>query len=216
VTYTPPAREEPALRGVSLCLPRGRTLALVGPTGAGKTTVAALLLGFASPQRGRILVDGRPLQELDPAAWRRLVAWVPQLPHLFHGTVADNIRLGRPAASQQEVEAAAAAAHAQAFIRALPLGYETSIGERGTRLSGGQRQRLALARAFLLDRPVVILDEPTLHLDAATATQVRGAILAHCRRRTALVITHDAELAAGADAVVSLREGLTLPVEAAG
>jgi ATP-binding cassette subfamily C protein CydD len=214
VAYTPPARGVPALREVSFRLPRGRTLALVGPTGAGKTTVAALLLRFASPERGRILVDGQPLQELDPAAWRRLVAWVPQLPHLFHGSVADNIRLGRPAATPQEVEAAAAAAHAHTFIRALPLGYGTSIGEGGARLSGGQRQRLALARAFLLDRPVVILDEPTLHLDAATAALVRRAILAHCHGRTALVITHDAELAAGADAVVSLRAGTTLPAGA--
>jgi thiol reductant ABC exporter CydD subunit len=216
VGYTPPARDAPALREVSLRLPRGRTLALVGPSGAGKTTVAALLLGFASPERGRILVDGRPLQELDVAAWRRLVAWVPQLPHLFHGTVADNIRLGRPQAGQGELEAAATAAHAQTFIADLPLGYGTSIGEGGARLSGGQRQRLALARAFLLDRPVVILDEPTLHLDASTAAQVRRAILDHCRARTALIITHDAELAAAADLVVSLREGVTLPAEAVG
>jgi ATP-binding cassette subfamily C protein CydD len=214
VAYTPPAREVPALKEVSFRLLRGRTLALVGPTGAGKTTVAALLLRFASPERGRILVNGRPLQELDPAAWRRLVAWVPQLPHLFHGSVADNIRLGRPEATLAEVEAAADAAHAHTFIQALPDGYGTSIGEAGARLSGGQRQRLALARAFLLDRPVVILDEPTLHLDAVTAGQVRRATLAHCRGRTALVITHDVELAAGADEVVSLREGMTLPAEA--
>jgi ABC-type multidrug transport system fused ATPase/permease subunit len=141
---------------------------------------------------------------------------VPQLPHLFHGTVADNIRLGRPQAGQGELEAAATAAHAQTFIADLPLGYGTSIGEGGARLSGGQRQRLALARAFLLDRPVVILDEPTLHLDASTAAQVRRAILDHCRARTALIITHDAELAAAADLVVSLREGVTLPAEAVG
>jgi ABC-type bacteriocin/lantibiotic exporter with double-glycine peptidase domain len=178
--------------------------------------VAALLLKFASPELGRILVDGSPLDELDPAAWRRLVAWVPQLPHLFHGSVADNIRLGRPAAALQEVEAAAAAAQAHTFIRDLPLGYGTPVGEDGARLSGGQRQRLALARAFLLDRPLVVLDEPTLHLDPATAARVRSAILAHCRARTALVITHDDELAAGADAVVSLREGVTLPVGGAG
>src|SRR5205823_14012480 len=107
------------------------------------------------------------------------------------------------------------AAHAHACIKALPLGYDTSIGEGGARLSGGQRQRLALARAFLLERPVVILDEPTLHLDAATAGQVRRAILSHCRRRTALLITHDAELAAGADAVVTMHEGMTLPAGAA-
>jgi thiol reductant ABC exporter CydD subunit len=216
VAYTPPARELPALRTVSLHLSPARTTALLGPSGAGKSTLAALLLGFAAPQRGSILIDGRPLRDLEPVAWRRLVAWVPQLPHLFNGSVADNIRLGRPEASRQEIEQAAAAAHAHAFIRALPLGYDTSIGEGGARLSGGQRQRLALARAFLLDRPVVILDEPTLHLDAATAAQVRRAILSHCRGRTALVITHDAELAAGADAVVTMHEGMTLPAGAAG
>ncbi|MBJ7597491.1 thiol reductant ABC exporter subunit CydD [Candidatus Nephthysia bennettiae] len=215
VAYTPPARDLPALRAVSLRLPPGRTTALVGPSGAGKTTLAALLLGFAAPQQGGILIDGIPLGDLDPAVWRRLVAWVPQLPHLFNGSVADNIRLGRPEASRPEVEQASADAQAHVFISGLPLGYDTSIGEGGARLSGGQRQRLALARAFLLDRPVVILDEPTLHLDSATAGRVRRAILSHCRGRTALLITHDAELAAGADAVVYMHEGMTLAAEAA-
>jgi ATP-binding cassette subfamily C protein CydD len=216
VSYTPPTREEPALTDVSLRLARGATTALVGASGAGKTTLAALLLCFARPDRGRILVEGTPLEEIDTTAWRRLVAWVPQLPHLFQGTVADNIRLGRPGASEQEVERAARAARAHDFICALPQGYRTQIGEGGGRLSGGQRQRLALARAFLLDRPVVILDEPTVHLDAETAGVVRTAILAHCRGRTALVITHDAELAAAAGAVIVMREGATVPAEAVG
>jgi ATP-binding cassette subfamily C protein CydD len=209
VSYTPPGREEPALRQASLCLAAGRITALRGASGAGKTTLAHLLLGFAEPDSGRIKVGGRPLEEIEAVQWRGEVAWVPQLPHLFHGSAADNIRLGRPEASRPEVEAAARAARADDFIRALPLGYDTLLGERGARLSGGQRQRLALARAFLLDRPVVILDEPTVHLDRATAAQVREAILAFCRGRTALLITHDPELAELADEVVVLERGQT-------
>jgi thiol reductant ABC exporter CydD subunit len=207
VTYTPPTREQPAVRDVSICLSGRRITALTGASGAGKTTLAALLLGFSQPGRGAILVDGRPLRDFEPAAWRRQVAWVPQLPHLFQGSAADNISLGRPEATREQVEAAARAAGADAFIQALPLGYETPLGERGARLSGGQRQRLALARALLLDRPVVIFDEPTVHLDRETAVVVRQAIVAYCRGRTALLITHDAELAAMADGVVALEGG---------
>jgi ATP-binding cassette subfamily C protein CydD len=209
VSYTPATREEPALRHASLCLAGGLITALRGPSGAGKTTLANLLLRFAAPDSGSIEVDGQPLEGIESAQWRRQVAWVPQLPHLFHGSVADNIRLGRPEATHREVEAAARAARADDFIRALPLAYETPLGERGARLSGGQRQRLALARAFLLDRPVVILDEPTVHLDRRTAAEVRKAILAYCRGRTTLLITHDPELVALADRVVVLEQGRT-------
>jgi ATP-binding cassette, subfamily C, bacterial CydD len=214
VSYTPPTRDHATLHDLSVRVPARRTTALLGASGSGKSTLAALLLRFASPQRGRILVDGRPLESLDAARWRQLIAWVPQLPHLFHGTIAENIRLGRPEASQEEIEEAARAAGADAFVRSLPLGYDSPVGEGGTLLSGGQRQRVALARAFLLDRPVVVMDEPTVHLDPHTAGQVRRAILAHCRGRTALVITHDPELAAMADCVVVLREGRLLPAGA--
>jgi ATP-binding cassette, subfamily C, bacterial CydD len=213
VAYTPPGRDGPVLRDLSLCLPRGCVTALTGPTGAGKTTVGALLLRFADPQAGAITVDGEALSGFDPAAWRRLVAWGPQLPHLFHGTIADNVRWGRPEANQDDVERAARAALADEFIRALPDGYATPVGEDGARLSGGQRRRVALARAFLLSRPVVILDEPTAHLDRRTAEEVRGAILRHCRGRTALLITHDERLAGLADRVVALERGRALPLE---
>jgi ATP-binding cassette subfamily C protein CydD len=209
IAYTPPGREHPALTSASLALPAGRTTALVGPSGGGKTTLVSLLLGFARPDRGRILVDGTPLQNLDLASWRRVVAWVPQLPYLFQGSVADNIRLGSPRATDREVEEAARAARAHDFIQGLPDGYHTQVGEGGSRLSGGQRQRLALARAFLLDRPVVIFDEPTVHLDPDTAGEVRRAILAHCRGRTALLVTHDRELSARAGEVITMREGVT-------
>ena len=215
VAYTAPGRDEPALRDVSLRLPGGCITALTGPSGAGKSTVAALLLGFAEPAAGAITVDGRPLTDFPAAEWRRLVAWGPQLPHLFHGTIADNIRFGRPEACAAEVEAAARAARADAFVRDMPDGYATAVGEDGARLSGGQRQRIALARAFILDRPVVILDEPTAHLDRRTAREVREAIVEHCRDRTALLITHDPELVGMADRVVSLAGGRTPAGEAA-
>ena len=207
VRYTPGTREAATLNDVSLCVPAGRTSALVGASGAGKTTLAALLLGFARPDHGRITVDGRPLDELDAGRWRELVAWVPQLPHLFAGSIAENIALGRPAASRREIEAAAELARLDSFVGMLPLGYDTLVGEGGARLSGGQRQRLALARAFLLDRPVAIFDEPTVHLDRATAAEVRDGIISYCRGRTALLITHDGELAAMADQVLTLDSG---------
>jgi thiol reductant ABC exporter CydD subunit len=213
VAYTPPDREEPALRDVSFALRPGVITALTGPTGAGKSTVAALLLRFVEPSAGEITVDGRPLSAYPAAEWRRLVAWAPQLPHLFHGTIADNVRLGRPPASLAEVEAAARAARADGFVREMAAGYATAVGEDGARLSGGQRARVALARAFLMDRPVVILDEPTAHLDRRTAAEVRAAIVEHCRGRTALLITHDPELAALAGQVVTLAGGRT-PVPA--
>lgn len=215
VRYTPPGRDEPALRDVCLCLPAGRITALTGPSGAGKSTLASLLLRFAEPDAGTITVDGRALADLPADAWRRRVAWAPQLPHVFQGTIADNVRLGRPDASDAQVEAAARAAGADAFIAAMPDGWATRVGEDGARLSGGQRQRLALARAFLLDRPVVILDEPTVHLDPETAREVRAAIVEHCRSRTALLITHDPWLVEMADQVVRMAAGRTLAGERA-
>lgn len=207
VAYTPPTRDEAALHEVTLRLPPGCMTALVGPTGAGKSLVAALLLCFAEPERGTISVGGEALCELDPVAWRRLIAWMPQRPHLFHGSIADNIRLGKPEAGVEEVRLAARAAGADDFIQASRLGYATPVGEGGARLSGGQRRRIALARAFLLDRPIMVLDEPTAHLDRGTAASVRQAIASRCGGRTALVITHDLELARQADQVVTLEAG---------
>jgi ATP-binding cassette subfamily C protein CydD len=134
--------QRPALKDFSLHIPQGKKIALVGATGAGKTTVANLLLRFIEPHDGSITIDGTPLSDIDSAAWRSQVAWVPQQPHLFYGTIADNILLARPAATQDEVSAAAAAAHAHEFIEKLPQGYATPIGEQGVRLSGGQQQRL--------------------------------------------------------------------------
>jgi ATP-binding cassette subfamily C protein CydD len=144
--------QRPALQEFSLHIPAGQKIALVGATGAGKSTVSNLLLRFIGPDSGSISVDGMPLNNIDPAAWRSQVAWVPQQPHLFYGTIADNIRLARPNATQDETIAAAAAAHAHEYIEKLPLGYDTPIVGRA-RLSGGQQQRLAIAQAFLKDAP---------------------------------------------------------------
>ncbi|MCU0505740.1 MAG: thiol reductant ABC exporter subunit CydD [Chloroflexi bacterium] len=197
----------PALRGLDLDVPAGRTVALVGETGAGKSTVASLLLRFLDADLGDVTVDGTPLASIDVDAWRHAVAWVPQSPHLFAGTVADNIRLARPDAADADVEAAAREAGADGFIRALPLGYDTPLGEDGARLSGGQQQRIAIARAFLRDAPLVILDEATSHLDPASEAAIARAVQRLVRRRTVLVISHRLRLAAGADIVVVLAGG---------
>ena len=191
-------------------------MALVGETGAGKSTVASLLLRFIRADAGVVAVDGTPLDAMDTAAWRRAVAWVPQAPHLFTGTVADNIRLGRPDATAEQVEAAARQAGAESFIRALPHGYDTALGEEGLRLSGGERQRLAIARAFLRDAPFVILDEATAHLDAATEAGIVDAVRRLARDRTVLVISHRLRLAAVADEIVVLDAGRAVEAGAPG
>ncbi|HEX3272610.1 MAG TPA: thiol reductant ABC exporter subunit CydD [Ktedonobacterales bacterium] len=197
----------PALRGLTMTIPHGKTMALVGATGAGKTTVARLLLRFVEPSSGAIFVSGRPLMELDPYAWRARIGWISQQPRLFYGTVADNLRLARPAASQEEMEEAARMANALDFIRALPQGFETPVYEGGARLSGGQRQRLAIARALLKDAPLLILDEATAHLDAESEALVREALNRLAYGRTTLIIAHRLEMAYGADQIVVLDRG---------
>jgi thiol reductant ABC exporter CydD subunit len=197
----------PALRGLDLDVPAGRTVALVGETGAGKSTVASLLLRFLESDAGAVTVDGVPLASIDVDAWRRSVAWVPQAPYLFAGTIAENVRLARPGATDAEVEAAAREAGAHEFVRALPLGYATPLGEDGARLSGGEQQRIALARAFLRDAPFVILDEVTSHLDPVSEGAITRAVERLARRRTVLVISHRLRLAAMADTVVVLAGG---------
>ncbi|MFG2402001.1 thiol reductant ABC exporter subunit CydD [Streptomyces lydicus] len=207
VTVHYPGRAAPALRGVSLSVRPGEHLALVGPSGAGKSTLLALLLGFVTPTSGRVTADGTDLARLDPDAWRARVAWVPQRPHLFAASVADNIRLGRPDASDAEVRQAARAASADRFVEELPEAYATVLGERGAGLSAGQRQRIALARAFLKDAPVLLLDEPTAHLDAGSEAAVTRATVALMRGRTSVVVAHRTSLLPHADRVVTLRAG---------
>jgi ATP-binding cassette subfamily C protein CydD len=190
VHYAYDGGQRPALRGTSFHVSAGQRVALVGPSGAGKSTVAYLLLRFIEPDGGSITVDGRHLSDLPPVPWRAQVAWVPQNPHLFHGSVAENIRLARPDATLDELMWAARQAHAGSFIAALPQGYETIIGERGARLSGGEAQRIALARAYLKDAPLVILDEATANLDPETEDLIRESMDRLLKGRTALLIAH--------------------------
>ncbi|KWX02132.1 ABC transporter [Carbonactinospora thermoautotrophica] len=204
VTVTYPDRPVPALDEVTLDVLPGEILAITGPSGSGKSTLLATLLGFVRPVSGRIMVDGVPLADLDLDAWRSRIAWVPQRPHLFAGTAADNIRLARPEASDAEVAEAARQAGALEFLAALPDGLSTRLGEGGAGLSAGQRQRLALARAFLADRPLVLLDEPTSHLDADAEAGVVAAIERLAAGRTVVIVTHRPALLALADRVVRL------------
>jgi ATP-binding cassette subfamily C protein CydD len=199
--------QRPALQGFSMNIPQGSRLLLVGPTGAGKTTVSQLLLRFARPDSGRITVGGIPLDTIDGDAWRRQVSWVPQLPHLFHGSITDNIRLARPGAGREDIVSAAKAAHAHEFITALPQGYDTSLGEHGARLSGGQRQRIAIARALLKDAPFLILDEPTSHLDSQSGKIVLAALDRLMTDRTVLIIAHRLEMAFVTDQIVVIEQG---------
>jgi thiol reductant ABC exporter CydD subunit len=199
--------QRPALNGLSLQITEGQKVALVGPSGSGKSTVAYLLLRFIELERGTITVGGRPLKDLPLRAWREQVAWVPQNPYLFHGTVADNIRLARPLATADNVAWAARQAHAQDLIEALPQGYDTIIGERGTRLSGGEAQRIALARAFLKDAPLLILDEATAHLDPAVEDLIQEAMARLLEGRTALIIAHRLSTVYRADRILVMAKG---------
>ncbi len=196
-----------ALAGVSFEIPSGYRVALVGPSGSGKSTVASLLLRFIEPGHGDILVDDRQLASFSPAAWREWVAWVPQSPYLFRNTIAANIRLARPRANMDEVIQAAIAANAHEFILDLPEGYHTQIGERGVRLSGGQIQRIALARAFLKESPLLILDEATANLDPESEEHIRLAIDRLLVGRTTLLIAHRLATVYQAHQIIVLEKG---------
>jgi ATP-binding cassette subfamily C protein CydD len=207
VSYRYDGAERSALDAVSLHLERGQLTVLRGMTGSGKTTVATLLLRFAEPCVGRILADGAPIAGSSTQAWRRQVGYVPQHPHLFNGTIADNLRLGRPDATMEELVEAATLAAVHGFISRLPRGYETQAGERGARLSGGQLQRIAIARALLKEAPLLILDEATSHLDDATEAQVLSAIDSLKHDRILLLISHAAAALRWADVVITLEGG---------
>jgi ATP-binding cassette, subfamily C, bacterial CydD len=207
VSFAYPSRTGAVLDGVELELLPGETVALVGPSGSGKSTIAALLLRLAEPTTGRVTVGPADLADCDADAWRAQIAWVPQRPTLFRGTVAENVRLGDAAAGDLRARAAAELAGADAFIRELPDGYETVVGDGGRPLSAGQLQRIALARAFLRDAPLVILDEATANLDPASSELVAEAVERLCEDRTVLLIAHRPSLAALADRVVRLEGG---------
>ncbi|MNM36093.1 Lipid A export ATP-binding/permease protein MsbA [compost metagenome] len=201
-----------AIDGLSLIIEPGQTVALVGPSGAGKSTLFDLLLRFYDPQQGRILLDGQPIAELDPAELRRQFALVAQNPSLFRGSVEANIRYGRPEATLAEVEAAARGAHADEFIQQLPQGYQTPLGEGGIGLSGGQRQRLAIARALLVDAPILLLDEATSALDAQSEHLIQQALPSLMAGRTTLVIAHRLATVQHADRIAVIDKGRLVAV----
>lgn len=198
------------LEGIDLHIARGELVALVGASGGGKTTLARLLLGLAEPQTGRIEVDGIDLREISPEAWRARVAWMPQTPTLFHGSIAENIRLARPNSSDAELRHAARAANADIFIETLPQGYETMLGEHGQGLSGGQIRRIALARAILKDADLLVLDEPDASLDAESATLINQTITQLSREKAVLVIAHRLEGVTGANRIALIEQGRIL------
>lgn len=213
VCFAYPSRPNPAaIDHLSLVVAPGETLALVGPAGAGKSTLFDLLLRFYDPQAGQILLDGQPVDRLDPQDLRRNFALVAQNPALFYGTVEDNIRYGRADASSAEVEAAARSAYAHEFILQLPQGYQTHLGESGLGLSGGQRQRLAIARALLVDAPILLLDEATSALDAQSEHLIQQALPGLMAGRTTLVIAHRLATVQHADRIAVIDQGRLVAV----
>ena len=199
---------EPVLREVSFTAPAGRTTAFVGASGGGKSTVLALLLRFYDLQGGRILVDGQDISAVTKRSLRESIAYVPQQPTLFEGTIRENIRLGRIEATDAEVEAAAQEAQAEEFILAQPLGYDTPVGENGVTLSGGQRQRLSIARALVRDAPILLLDEATSALDTRSEKLVQAALERIMARRTVIVVAHRLSTIANADQILVVDRGL--------
>jgi ABC-type multidrug transport system fused ATPase/permease subunit len=188
-----PGQPRPVFDGLTMALAPGERVALVGPSGAGKTTVTNLLLRFLDPEHGRVTIAGADLREYRQADIRRAISVAGQESHLFSASIGDNVRLARPAASDEEVEEALRRARLWDWIRDLPDGPDTLVGEEGRELSGGQRQRVILARALLAQAPVLVLDEPTAHLDPNTADALMRDVFAAARHRTVLLITHRSE-----------------------
>ena len=208
VTFHYPARpQQSALTGVDLSVAPGETVALVGPSGAGKTTIIQLIQRFYDPDKGRVLIDGIALSDMARDDFRRAISLVPQDPVIFAASARENIRFGRPDASDAEVEAAARAAAADDFLTALPEGYDTYVGERGVMLSGGQKQRIAIARAILRDAPILLLDEATSALDAESERAVQHAVDALSQGRTTLVVAHRLATVKKADRIVVFDHG---------
>jgi ATP-binding cassette subfamily C protein CydD len=210
VSFTYPDGDALALNGVTLTMAPRTLTAITGESGAGKTTLLALLLRLMEPTGGRMLLDGRDSVAVTSTEWRQHLAFVPQQPHFIHGSILDNLRMGRPTAPLADVVAAARLAHLAPFIESLPQTYDTVIDERATTLSGGERQRLALARALVKRAPVLLLDEPTCHLDTHTAALIVGTIDRLRQHHTVIVVTHQADLACIADHIVHLEDGMVV------
>jgi ABC-type transport system involved in cytochrome bd biosynthesis fused ATPase/permease subunit len=199
-----PGRIVPALRGVNLAVEPGEIVAVSGPSGCGKSTLLGVLLGMVPEWSGSVSVGNVRLAELDPDAWRAQVAWVPQRPHLFARSIADNVRLGRPDASDDDVMSAVSGAGLDDVVTRLPHGLQTRLGQDGAGLSAGERQRVALARAFVRDAPLLLLDEPTANLDGQTEESVLAAVRRLMAGRTVVIVAHRPSLLALADRVVHL------------
>ncbi len=211
--YTP---DREVLHDLDLCVDAGTELTMVGASGSGKSTLFNLLMGFASPQRGRILVNGEDVATLDTASWRRHIAWLSQRAHVFHGTLRDNLLIAAPGADDARLERAVQAAALVPVIARLPRGLDTPLGEHGQGLSGGERQRLALARAWLRDAPLLLLDEPTQHLDSATAAVIDTALAKLAVGRTVIRIAHRLDTIAAEMRVAVMTEGRIVEVGRAG
>jgi ATP-binding cassette subfamily C protein CydCD len=212
VRFTYPGRHRPALADVSVTMPAGATVALVGPSGAGKTTIANLLLRFWDPEHGAITLDGVDLRELTLDGLRGRIALVAQDTYLFNNTLEANVRLAKPDATQAEIETALRQAALAEFVADLPEGLQTRVGERGVQLSGGQRQRIAIARAFLKDAPILVLDEATSHLDTISEQLVRSALDALMVNRTTIVVAHRLSTIQAADIILVLNAGRVIEV----
>lgn len=215
VSYSWDRSRGPVLDGLSFRVPAGETVVLVGPSGAGKSTVIELLLGFVTPDAGRITVNGADIASIVPTALARMTAWIGQQPVVFAGTIRENIRFGREDATDGEVEAAAKAARIEQFAAALPEGLDTVIGEGGYGLSGGQAQRVAIARAFVRNAPLLLLDEPTAHLDPATEADVLDSLRRLALGRTVILASHSAAAHAFGGRLLRLSDGRAQPMQGA-
>jgi ATP-binding cassette, subfamily C, bacterial CydD len=207
VSYTYPSRTAAAVHDITFSIRAGQQVALVGPSGAGKSTIAMLLLRFIEPDSGVVRIGERSIAAIPPDLWRSQVAWIPQQPYLFHATIADNLRLARQDAPLETVRAAARLAHLDDWIQSLPHGYDTPVGEGGARLSGGQAQRLALARAFLKDAPLLVMDEPTAHLDPEQEALLEEVTRRLCEQRRVILIAHRLPTIYRSDMILFMQAG---------
>jgi ATP-binding cassette subfamily B protein len=207
VSFRYSSSQPPLFNRLSLKIPPGGKVGLVGRSGGGKTTLTRLLLRFSDVDDGELLVGGQPIHRIPQAALRKSISYVPQDPSMFHRSIADNIRVGRPGATDEDVKRAARLAHAAEFIEALPAGYGTLVGERGVKLSGGQRQRVAIARAILKDAPILVLDEATSSLDSESEALIQDALWTLLTGRTAIVIAHRLSTVKRMDELIILDAG---------
>jgi ABC-type transport system involved in cytochrome bd biosynthesis fused ATPase/permease subunit len=214
VTVALPGREVPLLREVSLTISPGETVVLVGPSGAGKSTIISLLLALATPGSGQVTAGGDDLADIDPEAWRRLITYLPERPTLLSASLADNLRLANPEASEEDLFRALAQAGAPELVAGLAQGWATRLGDGGRPVSAGERQRIALARVFLRPRPLYLLDEPTVHLDQAAEAHVLDSLRQVLEARSALIVSHRPAVLSLADRALTIRDGELVDVTA--